>query len=71
MGYVGGKYEEIGLLERTEMRMLRLMCAVTLQDRTTNADLRNRFGIECIGDVAEEADYVGLGMWNVNKKRTG
>ena len=30
-GYVGGKYEEIG--EKKEMRMLRLMFAVRVQDR--------------------------------------
>ena len=33
------------------MIMLRLMCAIRLQDRITNADLRNRFGIEYIGDT--------------------
>ena len=38
-------------LERTQMRMLRLMCAVRLQDRLKNADLRNRLSIQCVGDV--------------------
>ena len=38
-------------LERTEMRMLRMMCGITLRDRFSNADVRNRFGIECVGDV--------------------
>ena len=38
-------------LERTGTRMLRLMCAVKLQDRLTNAALRNRCDIECIGDI--------------------
>ena len=38
-------------LKRTQMRMLMLMGAVRFQDRITNADLRNRFGIGCIGDV--------------------
>ena len=42
-------------LERTEMRMLRLMYAVRLQDRLTSADLQNRFGIECIGDVVRSS----------------
>ena len=38
------------------MRMLKLKCAIKLQDRTTNVDLQNRPGNECIGDVVEEAD---------------
>ena len=45
MSYASGK------LGRTEMRMLRLMCELRLQDRFTNADLQNRFGIACIVDV--------------------
>ena len=42
-------------LERTEIRMLRLKCAVRLQGRLTNADLRNRAGIWCIGDVVRSS----------------
>ena len=38
MGYVGGKYEEI---RKNRKRMLRLMCAIRLQDRLTIAYLRN------------------------------
>ena len=34
-----------------EKRMLRLMCTVRIQGRIPNADLRNRFGIDCIKDV--------------------
>ena len=37
------------------MRMLRLICAIRLQDRLTYADLRKRFGIECIGDVVRSS----------------
>jgi hypothetical protein len=38
-------------LERTEMRMVRLMCDVRLRDKFTNADLRNRLGIETVSDA--------------------
>ena len=62
--------ESMRKLEITEIRMLRLMCALRLQDRLMSADLRNKFGVECIGDVVRNS-YVGLGMWNVNQKRTG
>ena len=48
-------------LERTEMRMLRLMYAIRLQDRLTNADLRNRFGIECIGDHVSSSRFRWFG----------
>ena len=37
-------------LYRTEIKMLWMMCADILQDTISNADLRNRFGIDCIGD---------------------
>ena len=43
--------EHIRKLERTEMKTLKLICAIRLQDRLMNADLWNRFGIEGIGDV--------------------
>ena len=43
--------ENMRKLERTEMRMLRLMCAIRLQDRIINADLWDRFVIESIGDI--------------------
>ena len=47
--------ENIRKLERTEMRTLRQMSAVRLQGRLTNADLQNRFGIKCIGDVVKSS----------------
>ena len=36
------------------------MCAVRLEDRITDADLWNRFGIDCVGDIVRRTDYVGL-----------
>ena len=38
-------------LEREEMRMVRWMCGVSLRERKTNVELRERLGIEKIGDV--------------------
>ena len=32
-----------------------MMYGVRLQDRLTNADLQNRFGFECIGDVVRSS----------------
>ena len=33
-------------------------------------DLCNRFAIDCIGDIlSKKADYIYLGMWNINQKR--
>ncbi|XP_065323137.1 uncharacterized protein LOC135930284 [Gordionus sp. m RMFG-2023] len=38
-------------LERTEMRMARWMCGVSLRERKTSKELRARLGIEMIGMV--------------------
>ena len=38
-------------LERAEMRMVRWMCGVSLRERKTKVELRERLGIEKIGDV--------------------
>ncbi|XP_065315796.1 uncharacterized protein LOC135924631 [Gordionus sp. m RMFG-2023] len=38
-------------LERTEMRMVRWMCGVSLRERKTSKELRARLGIEMIGMV--------------------
>ena len=43
--------ENVPKLERTEKKMLRMVCRITLWDRVSNADVRNRVGIECSGDV--------------------
>ena len=45
------KAEHMTRLERTEMRMIRWMCRVSLKERTTNAALRLRMGIEAIDSV--------------------
>lgn len=38
-------------LERTDMRMIRWMCGMSLRDRKTSAELRKRIGVEAINDV--------------------
>ncbi len=45
------KVEHVRKLERTEMRMVRLICGVSLKERKTNAELRGRMGIEEISTV--------------------
>ena len=47
--------ENMRKLEKMEMRMLRLMCFIRLQDRLMDADLWTRFGIECLGDVVRSS----------------
>ena len=43
------KVEHEAKLERTEMRMIRWMCGVSLRERKTSAELRERIGVEAIG----------------------
>ena len=43
--------EQSGRLERTEMRMVRWMCGVSLKDRVPSVELRERMGIELVSDV--------------------
>jgi hypothetical protein len=45
------KAEHEARLERTEMRMIRWMCGVSLKDRITSAELRKRIGVEAISVV--------------------
>jgi len=45
------KVEHEAKLERTEMRMIRWMCGVSLRERQTNIELRSRFGVESIVEV--------------------
>lgn len=42
--------ENVRRLEKAEMRILRVICSIILQDRFNNADVRNRFVIVFIGD---------------------
>ena len=43
--------DQLAKLERTEMRMIRWMCGVTLKDRNTNTELRKMVNVEPITDV--------------------
>lgn len=45
------KVEHDMKLERTEMRMIRWMCGVSLRERRTSVELRQRLGVEPIGEV--------------------
>ena len=45
------KVEHEERLNRAEMRMIRWMCGVSLRDRKTSAELRQRMGVEAITDV--------------------
>ena len=53
--------EQESRLDRAEMRMARWMCGVRLKERNTNAELRNRLGIEKIGDVVKRSRLRWLG----------
>ena len=48
------KKEDEKKLQTTEMRMIRWMCGVSLKDRNTNEELRNRVGVEDIGTVCRK-----------------
>ena len=41
-------------LERTEMKMVRWMCGVSLRDRVPSSELRDRLGIELVTDVVRQ-----------------
>ena len=45
------KVEHEEKLNRAEMRMIRWMCGVSLRDRKTSAELRQKMGVEAIADV--------------------
>ena len=45
------KMEDEWRYELNEMRMVRWMCDVSLKDRKSNVELRDRFGIESIREV--------------------
>mgnify|MGYP007071599789 CR=1 FL=1 len=48
-------------LERTEMRMVRWMCGVSLRDRVSSEELRERMGIESVSDVVKRSRLRWLG----------
>ena len=45
------KVEHENALERTEMRMIRWMCGVSLREKITSAVLRERMGVDMISEV--------------------
>ena len=53
--------EQSGRLERTEMRMVRWMCGVSLRDRVPSAELRERMGIESVSDAMKQNRLRWLG----------
>ena len=53
--------EQSGRLERTEMRMVRWMCGVSLRDRVPSAELRERMGIESVSDAVKRNRLRWLG----------
>ena len=46
--------EDVKLLERTEMRMLRWMAGVSRSERRTNQTIRTAFGIQSISLVVRQ-----------------
>ena len=53
--------EQLQRLDRTEMRMVRWMCGVSLRERETSNALRQRIGIEAVGDVVKRGRLRWLG----------
>ena len=46
-----------------------MTCAIRLQYRHTN--LRNRLGVECVGNVVITSRLHWFGMWNINQRGLG
>ena len=53
--------EQVKRIERTEMRMVRWMCGVSLRERKKNAELRQMIGIEDVGAVVKRSRLRWLG----------
>jgi hypothetical protein len=49
--YVGAYFK----LETTEIRMIQRMCGVWLRDKKASSELRDRVGVETIGEYVGEA----------------
>ena len=49
------KVEDMQRLERTERMMIRWMCGVTLKDRKSNIELRERLGVESVSEVVRRS----------------
>ena len=56
--------------DRTEIRMLRLLYAIRLRDRITDADIQNILGLESINDVLRSLLH-SFGLWDVNRRMSG
>ena len=54
--------EQEAKLERTEIRMVRWMCGVSLREKKTNAELRESMGIKKISDVMRCSSLRWMGM---------
>ena len=48
--------------------MLRMMCGITLRERFSNADVRKRFGIECVGNVIRRCRLRWFGLVECKKE---
>ena len=51
---LGTKKEDVNRLQKTEMRMIRMMCGKTLGDRCRNEDLRKEVNVKDIEDFLRE-----------------
>ena len=55
------------MMERTEMRMIRWMCGVSLKERQPSTELRRKLDIEAIGDVMRRCRL----RWHGHVERKG
>ena len=53
--------EQGGRLERTDIRMVKWMCGVSLRDRVLSTELRERMGIESVSDTVKQNRLRWLG----------
>ena len=51
------KVEDKQRLERTEKMMVRWMCGVTLKNRITSEELRNRLSIEAVTEIVRRGRF--------------
>ena len=50
------KEEDIARIARTDMQMIRWMCRVSLLDRKSSEELKNRLGVSNICDIISSLD---------------
>ena len=63
------KLETLQRLERTEKMMIRWMCGVTLKDRNSSVELRNKLGIMGVSDIVRQGRLRWFG--HVERKDAG